>query len=155
MIDAISQAILSELQTDGRVSFRELGERVGLSAPAVTERVRRLERDGVITGYSATVNPASLGASILAIVRIHSPGVNAAAIDTLAESLPEIIECNRVTGSESHVARAWCRDLAHLDELIEAFRVYGETITNVVTATPVQRRSLQPSRNSPVAPSSD
>ena len=56
---------------------------------------------------------------------------------------PEVIECNRVTGSESHVLRAWCRDLAHLDELIEAFWQYGDTITNVVTATPVQRRSCR------------
>ena len=143
MIDTIDQRILDELQSEGRVSYRDLGERVGLSAPAVTERVRRLERQGVITGYTATIDPAALGAPILAIIRVHSAGPKAPEIDALAASMPEVIECNRVTGSESHVLRAWCRDLAHLDELIEAFWGYGDTITNVVTSTPVQRRSCR------------
>ena len=97
----------------------------------------------MITGYTATINPAALGSPILAIIRVHSAGPKAPDIDALAASMPEVIECNRVTGSESHVLRAWCRDLAHLDELIEAFWQYGDTITNVVTATPVQRRSCR------------
>ena len=143
MLDSIDRQILDELQNDGRVSYRDLGERIGLSAPAATERVRRLERAGVITGYTATIDPAALGASILAIIRIHSAGPKAPEIDALAASLPEVIECNRVTGSESHVVRAWCRDLAHLDELIGNFWDLGDTITNLVTSTPVQRRSCR------------
>ena len=103
MPDTIDQQILDELQSDGRISYRDLGERVGLSAPAVTERVRRLERRGVITGYTATINPAALGSPILAIIRVHSAGPKAPDIDALAASMPEVIECNRVTGSESHV----------------------------------------------------
>jgi len=143
MIDEISRRILHELTTDGRLSYRELGERVGLSAPAVTERVRRLERDGIITGYTATVDPAALGSPILIIMRvIHAPGRPPRDIGLRAAELSEVIECNRVTGSESHVIRAWCRDLGHLNDLIEVFTEYGETITNVVTDTPVQRRSI-------------
>lgn len=147
MIDAISRRILDELTLDGRLSYRELGERVGLSAPAVTERVKRLERDGVITGYAATVDPVALGHPILVIIRvINAAGRPSAVIDELAAEMPEVIECNRVTGSESHVVRAWCRDLDHLNTMIEQFGEYGETITNVVTSTPVQRRSVRVDR---------
>lgn len=143
-LDSISRQILHELTQDGRLSFRELGERVGLSAPAVTERVRRLERDGIITGYTATIDPGSVGSPILIIMRvIHAPGRPPASIGERAAQLPEVIECNRVTGAESHVIRAWCRDLAHLNDLIEIFAEYGETITNVVTDTPVARRSIR------------
>ena len=74
-LDPITRRILHELTQDGRISYRELGERVGLSAPAVTERVRRLERDGVITGYTATLDPAAVGSPILIIMRvIHAAG---------------------------------------------------------------------------------
>ncbi len=143
MIDSITRQILEELQTDGRISFRELGERVGLSAPAVTDRVRRLEQEGIITGYVATVNPAALGSPILAIIRVHSAGPQAAEVDAVAESLPEVIECNRVSGGESHVLRAWLRDVGHLGELVEHFWEYGDTITNIVTSTPVKRRHIR------------
>ena len=143
-IDTISKLILEELQRDGRLSYRELGERVGLSPPAVTERVRRLERDGVITGYQATVDPGALGYPMLAIVRVHSAGPKAAAVDELAEAMDEVVECHRVTGSESHVLRVRIRDVAHLGDLVERFWDYGDTITNIVTSTPVRHRHVPP-----------
>ncbi len=143
VIDLISQRILDELQSDGRVSFRELGERVGLSAPAVTERVRRLERDGVITGYTATVDPAALGYPMLAIVRVHSAGPKTSAIDELAREMDEVVECHRVTGSESHVLRIRIRDVAHLGELVERFWEFGDTISNIVMTTPVHHRQIK------------
>ncbi len=143
MLDSISRQILEELQHNGRVSYRDLGERVALSAPAVTERVKRLERDGIITGYTAIVNPAALGHPIHAIIRVHSAGPKAADIDILAESMPEVIECNRVTGGESHVLRVWLRDVEHLGQLVEQFWGLGDTVTNIVTSTPVQRRHVR------------
>jgi Lrp/AsnC family transcriptional regulator, leucine-responsive regulatory protein len=144
MLDLINRRILAELVENGRIPFRELGERVGLSGPAVTERVRRLEREGVITGYSALINPVAFGYPILAIVRIsHSPGRPPDEASRLAADMPEVIECNRVTGSESYVVRAWCRDLAHLNDLVLRFSDCGETTTNLVIDTPVERRSLQ------------
>ncbi|MEM9200157.1 MAG: Lrp/AsnC family transcriptional regulator [Actinomycetota bacterium] len=144
MLDQISRRILHELTQDGRLSYRELGERVGLSAPAATERVRRLEREGIITGYTATVDPAAVGSPILVIMRvIHTSNGSPVRIGERAAELPEVIECNRVTGAESHVIRAWCRDLAHLNEVIEVFSEFGETITNVVTDTPVARRAIR------------
>ena len=110
-----------------------------------TERVRRLERDGVITGYHATVDPAALGYPMLAIVRLHSAGPKAGAIDALAEDMDEVVECHRVTGSESHVIRIRIRDVEHLGEVVERFWECGETITNIVTSTPVQHRQIRAS----------
>lgn len=141
-IDAINRRILQELATDGRVSMRELGERVGLSAPATTERVRRLERDGVICGYRAIVDPDAFGYPMLVVIRVHSAGPRAADVDDLARDMPEVVECHRVTGSESHVIRVRVRDVDHLNDVVERFWEYGDTITNVVTTSPVVLRDV-------------
>ena len=116
---------------------------MGLSPPAVTERVRRLERDGVITGYHAAVDPAAVGFPMLAIVRIHSAGPKAGEVDALAEEMDEVVECHRVTGSESHVLRVRIRDVEHLGEIVERFWDFGDTITNIVTSTPVRHRQVR------------
>lgn len=143
MTDVISRQILDELQKNGRISYRDLAEKVGLSAPAVTERIHRLERDGVITGYHAEVDPAALGFPMLAIVRIRSAGAKSRLVDELAEEMDEVVECHRVTGSESHVLRVRLRDVEHLGELVEQFWEFGDTITNIVTSTPVAHRSVK------------
>ena len=141
-MDSISRQILRELAADGRVSFRELGDRVGLSAPAVTQRVRRLERDGVLPGYRAGIDPRAFGSPMLVVVRVHSAGPRAAGVDELARAMPEVVECHRVTGSESHVMRVRVRDMEHLNEIVEQFWEYGDTITSVVTTTPVEVRPV-------------
>jgi Lrp/AsnC family leucine-responsive transcriptional regulator len=141
-IDGIDRHILRELAHDGRVSMRELGERVGLSAPAVTDRVRRLEREGVISGYQAIIDPGAFGFPMLVVVRVHSAGPRAAGIDDLARNMPEVVECHRVTGSESHVMRVRVRDVEHLNEIVEQFWEFGDTITNLVTTTPVPVRPV-------------
>ena len=141
-MDSISISILRELQADGRLSFRELGERVGLSAPAATERVRRLERDGVIRGYRADIDPAAVGYPLLTIIRVHSAGLKSTGIDEMAARLPEVVECHRVTGSESHVLRVRVRDMAHLEEVLEQLWECGDTISSVVTTSPVPNRGV-------------
>lgn len=141
-IDDIDRHILRELAHDGRVSFRELGDRVGLSAPAVTDRVRRLEREGVIEGYQAVIDPCAFGFPMLVVVRVHSVGSRAAEVDELAARMPEVVECHRVTGSESHVLRVRVRDVYHLNEVVEQFWEFGDTITSVVTTTPVPVRPV-------------
>lgn len=143
MTDVIARQILEELQKNGRISYRDLADKVGLSAPAITERVRRLERDGIITGYHAAVDPAALGFPMLAIIRVRSAGAKSKLIDELADEMDEVVECHRVTGSESHVLRVRLRDVEHLGELVERFWEYGETITNIVTSTPVAHRSVK------------
>jgi len=141
-IDAIDRHILRELSVDGRVSFRELGERVGLSAPAVTDRVRRLEREEIISGYQAVIDPCAFGFPMLVVVRVHSAGPRAAEVDKLAAAMPEVVECHRVTGSESHVMRVRVRDVHHLNEVVEHLWEFGDTITNLVTTTPVPERPV-------------
>lgn len=139
-LDQLDKHILDILQSDGRISWRELGGQVGLSAPAVADRVRALERSGVIIGYGARVDPERIGLSIDAIIRVNSRGFTT---DLRAEELPEVIECERVTGTESHVIRAVVRSTSHLEELLQAlWDDEANTVTNIVTSTPVPRRPL-------------
>lgn len=137
-LDDINIELLDILQRDGRISYRELGERVGLSAPAVTERVRRLEELGVIKGYRAVVDYEALGFALLCVIRLNArPGV-----DEVIEAMPEVIESNRVTGSESHVVRVRVRSTSHLEELLQHLWEYGDSTTNIVTSSPVPRRPM-------------
>lgn len=141
-LDDINLELLEALQHDGRMTYRELGERVGLTAPAVAERIRRLEDAGVIAGYRAVVDYDRLGFPLLCVIRLNAPGTSAR-IDDLLATIPEIVEANRVTGSESHVIRAHVRSTAHLEELLH--RLWdegGESITNIVTSSPVPRRPM-------------
>ena len=140
-LDDINLTILDLLQEDGRMSYRELGERVGLSAPAVTERVRRLEELGVIQGYRAVVDYEALGYPLLCIIRLNAPR-GAAGVDDVIERMPEIIEANRVTGSESHVVRARARSTHHLEDLLHELWGHGDSNTNIVTSSPVPRRPM-------------
>lgn len=140
-LDDINIAILDLLQTDGRMSYRDLGEQVGLTAPAVTERVRRLEAAGIIKGYRANVDNEALGFPLLCIIRLNASR-DATGIDEVIEAMPEVIESNRVTGSESHVIRVRVRSTQHLEELLQQLWAYGDSTTNIVTSSPVQRRPM-------------
>ena len=99
-LDAVGWRILAILQDDARASFRQIGQAVGLSAPAVAERVRRMEELGIITGYHAAVNPKRVGYTILAQMRIGGVGDRGDEFARLVEATPEVLECHRVTGSE-------------------------------------------------------
>lgn len=140
-LDDINIELLDLLQDDGRMSYRELGERVGLSAPAVTERVRRLEQLGVIRGYRAVVDYEALGYPLLCVIRLNSPR-GASGVDDVVEGMPEVIESNRVTGSESHVIRARARSTNHLEDLLHELWSFGDSNTNIVTSSPVPRRPM-------------
>jgi Lrp/AsnC family leucine-responsive transcriptional regulator len=144
-LDEINRDLLDILQEEGRLSFRELGERVGLSAPAVAERVRKMEDANVIRGYRAIVNYPELGFPIQCIIRLSSPG-DSAIVDEIVQDIPEVIEANRVTGSESHVIRAFVRSTGHLEDLLHQLWKTGDSITNIVTSSPVHRRSMNLTR---------
>ena len=113
--------MLEELQRDGRVAFAELGRRVGLSAPAVAERVGRLERDGVITGYRAEVDPRAIGFPLAAVVRVRPFARQIHKIPELAERTPEVIECERVTGEDCFLLRLHVRAIDDLEEVLDRF----------------------------------
>ena len=102
LADPVNTRILMELQKNPRLTMTELGRRVGLSSPAVTERVRRLEEMGVIQGYRLDINPAALGLPIAAYVRIRPNPGQLPKIADLADSIPEIVECHRVTGEDCY-----------------------------------------------------
>ncbi|MCE3287238.1 MAG: putative transcriptional regulator, AsnC family [Gaiellaceae bacterium] len=141
LLDPINLRLLAELQRDGRIGFAELGRRVGMSAPAVAERVSRLERAGVITGYRAELDPVLLGFPVSAIVRIRpSPGQLQRVREVAADS-PEVAECYRITGDDCYLIRLHLRSIDDLEEILDRFTPHGQTTTSIVHSTPVPRRS--------------
>jgi Lrp/AsnC family leucine-responsive transcriptional regulator len=142
LIDAPDLRIIKELQENARLSLAELGRRVGLSAPAVGERLQRLERDGVITGYRADVDPRALGLGLTAVIRVRPAPGQLENVADLARRTPEIVECRRVTGEDCYVATAHLRDVEHLEEVIDHFVALGQTTTSITQSSPVPRRSL-------------
>lgn len=141
-LDAIAWKILENLQQNARLSFAELGRKVGLSTPAVAERVRRLEETGVITGYHATVDPAKLGVPIHVLMRLTIPGGDVQIGRTVSaiKELPEISRCHRITGDESFVIEAYLVSVNHLEALIDKLSAFGATATSTVLSSPVERR---------------
>ena len=139
-LDPTDRKIVGELVVDGRLSFAELGRRVSLSSPAVAERVQRLERAGVITGYRAEIDPRKLGYALIAIVRIKpSPG-RLSRIPELAAEIPEVAECHRITGEDCFYLKVHLRSIDDLSGLLDSFLVYGQTTTSIVNASPIPRR---------------
>lgn len=141
-IDDIDWRILEELQRDGRVSYTELGRRVALTAPAVAERVRRLEEAGVIKGFHADLDASKVGFPITAFVRWTSSGPDCSHLGDVAKEIPEVVECNRVTGEASYILKILARSVGHLEELIDGLMPYGSTITSVVLSSPVVHRPV-------------
>ncbi len=141
-LDDINLHLIDLLQEHGRMSYRELGERVGLTAPAVTERIHKLEEQGVIKGYRAVIDYAALGFPLLCVIRLNAPR-GARGVDDVIAAIPEVIEANRVTGSESHVIRARLRSTEHLEQLLHELWAHGDSVTNIVTSSPVPRRPME------------
>ncbi len=139
-LDDVDRQIIGELAQDARISFAELGRRVSLSSPAVTERVRRLEQTGVITGYRAEIDPRALGYSITAIVRVKPAVRQLSKIAALAAGIPQIEECLRITGEDCFYMKLHLGSIEELPSVLDQFLLYGETTTSIVNATPVPRR---------------
>jgi Lrp/AsnC family transcriptional regulator, leucine-responsive regulatory protein len=142
LLDDIDRRILDELQDDGRVTMAELGRRVSLSAPAVGERVQRLEESGVITGYAAVVEPRAIGYPIAAIVRIRPARRQLHKVPEVARATPEVVECHRVTGEDCYIARLHLRSIDDLEGILDRFAAVGQTTTSIVHSAPVARRPL-------------
>jgi Lrp/AsnC family transcriptional regulator, leucine-responsive regulatory protein len=139
-LDATDRKILGELSVDGRVSLAELGRRINLSPPAVAERVQRLERAGVITGYRAEIDPRALGYQLTAIVRVKPAARQLPKIPELAAEIPEISECHRITGEDCFFLKVHLRSIDELSPLLDRFLLYGETTTSIVNSSPIPRR---------------
>jgi len=143
-LDVIGRKILVELQENGRIPFTELGKRVGLSTPAVMDRVRRLEDAGVIAGYRADVNLSTMGYPILAFIAVNVVGDFLPRMNKLAKSIPEILECHRVTGSNSFIMKVIAGSVEELEKTIDRLTPYVATTTSLVLSSIVTRRSLEP-----------
>jgi Lrp/AsnC family leucine-responsive transcriptional regulator len=143
-LDRISWKIVEELQQDARMSWAELGRRVGLTTPAVAERVHRLEELGVIRGFHADISLERLGLPILIFVRLSMAGP-----ETMVRTFQlqvvkwmEVLECHRVTGSDSFILKARVVSVVHLESFLDRLGHYGTTSTSTVLSTPVQQRVI-------------
>ncbi len=139
-LDAVNIRVLEELQRDPRVTMSELGRRIGMSSPAVTERVRRLEEAGVIQGYRLELNPAALGLPVAAYIRIRPNSGQLPRIAELARQIPEVVECHRVTGEDCFVLKVHIPAIDQLDRILDAFLLYGSTTTTIIQSSPIPLR---------------
>jgi Lrp/AsnC family transcriptional regulator, leucine-responsive regulatory protein len=140
MLDAVNQAILKELQRDARLSMAELGRRVNLSPPAVAERVQRLEREGVILGYHAELDPTKLGYAVAAVVRVAPATRQLDKIRQIARETPEVVECHRITGEDCFFLKLHLHSIDELEPVLDRFTPYGRTTTSIIHSSPVDRR---------------
>jgi len=140
-LDDIDYRLLEALQEDGRASYAVLGRTVGLSPSAVTERVRRLEESGVITGYRCDVDPERIGLVIRALVRLRYPNANYRPFHELLDSTPEVIEAHHVTGEDCFVLTVLARSMRHLEEVTGRIGGLGAVTTSVVYSSPLPHRA--------------
>nr|WP_202419319.1 Lrp/AsnC family transcriptional regulator [Streptomyces sp. YIM 132580] len=140
--DATDWRILDVLQRDGRATFAELARAVAMSPSAVTERVRRLEETGVISGYAAVVDAERLGLPVLAFVRLRYPHGNYKPFHDLLETTPEVVEAHHVTGDDCFVLKVTARSMRHLEEVTGRISALGSVTTSVVYSSPLPRRAI-------------
>ena len=141
-LDQLGVKILYELQLNARISFSEIGRRVGLSSPAVAERVKKMEEIGIICGYHANVDHEKIGFPILAFVYLTSRSEKYNKIYAFAEITPEIIECYCISGSESFILKVFSSSVSQLDDTIEKLSEFGDTKTSIVLSSPVKRIAI-------------
>jgi Lrp/AsnC family transcriptional regulator, leucine-responsive regulatory protein len=138
----VNRRLVDELQRDARLSVAELGRRVGLSGPAVAERLQRLEDAAVITGYRAEINPRMVGLTLSVVLRIRPAPRELGKVAELARDTREVVECQRITGEDCYFMKLHVRDVEHLEEVIDRFAIYGQTTTSIVQSAPVKGRGI-------------
>jgi Lrp/AsnC family leucine-responsive transcriptional regulator len=141
-LDAVNAQLLAELAANPRLSMSELGRRVGMSAPAVTERVQRLEAAGVITGYRLDLDPAALGLPVTAWVRLRPGPGQLPRIAQVAAENPHVAECHRITGEDCFLLKVHAPTIPALEEILDRFLLFGQTSSSIVVSTPVPPRAL-------------
>lgn len=142
LLDAVNRRLLRELAADPRITISALARQVGMSAPAVSERIQRLERAGVIIGYRADISPAALGLPITVFVRIRPTAGQLPKIAQLAQETPEVSECHRISGEDCFLIKMHAAAIEDIETALDRFLTYGQTISSVVVSTPVPPRTL-------------
>jgi Lrp/AsnC family leucine-responsive transcriptional regulator len=144
-LDAIDEKILSELQANGRLTMKALAERVGLSSPAMIERVRRLEERGVIAGYRAIIDPHAIGRTLTALIAASVPREQADAFLNAVRNDPAVSDCHRTTGEAAYLVKVHVPDTAALEQLVDRFSATGAQCTaSLVLSSPVAWRPIMP-----------
>jgi Lrp/AsnC family leucine-responsive transcriptional regulator len=138
-LDDVNIRLLQELQRDPRLSMMELGRRVAMSAPAVSERVRRMEESGII-GYRLEINARALGLPISAYIRIRPNPGQLPKVAELAGQIPEVVECHRITGDDCFILKVYIPSMEQLDRILDCFLLYGSTTTSIIQSSPIPPR---------------
>ncbi|WP_322068233.1 Lrp/AsnC family transcriptional regulator [Paraburkholderia bannensis] len=139
-LDDIDRALLAALAEDARASVSELARQIGLSAPSTSERMRRLETQGVIGGYTVQIDPRALGYTLQAIVRVKPLPGQLHLVEEMLRRIPEFVECDKVTGDDCFIARVYLHSIEQLDEILNKVTERAETSSAIVKTTPVPRR---------------
>ena len=143
-LDAKAWKILAAIQRDARLPLKALAEEAGLSLPATSERLKRLEEAGVIDGYRALVRHENVGYSIMAMIGMTTPQHDKARLIALLAGMPEVLECLHVTGQDSFLLRVITKDIRHLERFVGQINAYGETRTAIVMSAPIPLRPIAP-----------
>lgn len=139
--DDVDRKILAALTSNPRMRITDLGREIGLSAPATGDRVRRLEEAGVLS-YRAIVNPEAIGFPISAIIRVSPQSTKVRMIPEIAEAIPEITECYRITGEDCYFMRVYLRSIRELEDILDQFTPHGRTTTSIVHSAAIPARAL-------------
>ena len=142
LLDEVNRLLLRELHADPRMTMAALARRVSMSAPAVTERDQRLERAGVITGYRMEVDPAALGMPVTAFARVRPAAGQLSKIAEQAQTMPQVTECHRITGEDCFLLKIHAPSVAGLEDVLDRFLLFGQTVSSIVVSTPVPPRPL-------------
>lgn len=143
LLDPIGWRILAELQGDARIQYAELGRRVGLSNPAVIERVRRMEEAGIITGYRAEIDHKKVGLPVCAYIRVRVVGNFIPRVIAVAREMPEVYECHRIAGEDTFLLKVCVPTSEALEKTVDKLTPYVATTTMLVFSSPVTRRNIE------------
>ena len=144
LLDRIGRKILCVLQENARMPLSRIGEKAGLSAPAVAERMRKLEEAGIITGYHARIAPEAVGRTVCAFVSLTTDPQNYNAVITLAEQMHQITSCHHISGEASFIIHVRVEDVPALESVVERLSPFGRTKTAIVLSTPVDKSTMVP-----------
>jgi Lrp/AsnC family leucine-responsive transcriptional regulator len=142
LLDATNLRVLEELQRDPRLTMTALGRRIGMSSPAVTERVRRLEDIDIIRGYRLDIDPTALGLPVAAYIRIRPMAGHLPKVAELAREIPEVVECHRITGEDCFILKVHLPAMDQLDSILDRFLLHGITTTSIIQSSPVPLRPI-------------